>query len=119
MAYRSTFRLYPTGVSALLASPQMIGGVRTITETHLKPIAEAISPVGKPPEDPHPTLYQRSFRVIDRSHWITRTRRNGAQPRAQITLVNVAPHALGVEFGNRKIGARHTIQHACAIAAAT
>lgn len=114
----ATFRLYPTGVSALLASPQMIAGIRTITETHLKPIAESISPVGIPPEDKHPGLYQRSFRVIDRSHWITRTQDHGSQPRAQISLINTAPHALGVEFGNVRINARHTIEKACAIAAA-
>ncbi|MEU0940491.1 hypothetical protein [Embleya sp. NPDC005971] len=115
----ATFRLYPTGVSALLASPQMIAGIRTITETHLKPIAEAIAPVGVPPQDPHPTLYQRSFRVVDRSHWITRTQRYGSQPRAQISLINSTEHALGIEFGNRNIKARHTILRACAIAAAT
>jgi len=119
MATRSTFRLYPTGVSALLASPQMIAGLTVITKTHLKPIAESIAPVGTPPEDPHPTLYQRSFRVIDRSHWITRTRRYGPQPRAQVSLINTAEHALGIEFGNRNIAARHTIQRACEIAAAT
>lgn len=115
----ATFRLYPSGVSALLASPQMIAGLKTIAETHLKPIAEAIAPVGVPPQDPHPTLYQRSFRVIDRSHWITRTRRYGSQPRAQISLINSTEHALGIEFGNKNIDARHTILKACAIAAAT
>ncbi|MFE5332951.1 hypothetical protein ACFRCG_41865 [Embleya sp. NPDC056575] len=119
MAHRSTFRMYPTGISALLASPQMIAGIRLITETHLKPTAESIAPIGTPPDDPHPTLYQRSFRVVDRSHWVTRTRYYGSQPRAQISLINTAPHALGIEFGNRNITARHTIQRACALAAVT
>ncbi|MEU8136581.1 HK97 gp10 family phage protein [Streptodolium elevatio] len=108
MAARLT--LYNSGIQRLLQSPQMEAGVRVHAE-RLKRVAESVSPVGSPPEDEHPGLYQRSWK-IDTGRWRVLSPRYGPHPIVEITVYNDAPHALALEFGTKHMAAQHVAQKA-------
>lgn len=113
----ATLRLYNSGIQRLLQSPQMEAAIIVHAE-RLKGIAEAVSPVGNPPDDPHPGLYQRSWK-LDIGRWRVLSPRYGPHPIVQVTVYNDAPHAAAVEFGTKHMAAKHVAQKAIDAARAT
>lgn len=93
--YRGNFR----GIGNVMRQP----GIRRalLSKAHeAKAIAESVSPVGTPPDDEHPGLYRRSFRVEYgekpvKFHGVKR-------PRPYARLVNTTSYAMDVEFGNHR-----------------
>lgn len=105
MTTRSTYVGNFRGIGNMLRRPGMALAVRNAA-TEMKPIAERLSPVGNIPGDPHPGLYQRSFRVeygVKPVKW-----RGVARPRPYARLVNTSPYALAVEHGNSRVP-RHSV----------
>lgn len=84
----------------------------------LRAVAESVSPVGTPPDDAHPGLYQRSWK-LDIGRWRTLSPRYGPHPRVQVTVYNSAPYSLAVEFGTKYVAGQHVLQKAVDLAAAT
>ncbi|GGX26961.1 hypothetical protein [Streptomyces chryseus] len=99
MAYRSTYHGKFTGMGAMLRRPWMLRAVTKPAHRALA-IAQALSPTGNPAEDPHPGLYRSAFKVT----YELKNKPFRGQPalRATATLVNTAPHAGIVEYGNGK-----------------
>lgn len=69
--------------------------------TEMLPIAIQNSPVGAFPSDPHPGLYQRSWRIEYgekpvKFHGVSR-------PRPYARLINTASYAVDVERGTSKV----------------
>lgn len=72
----------------------------------IKAAAEAMSPVGVPPGDPHPGRYAASVRV-------TSTQRGGVRrDRAVATATNTAYYARWVEYGTARVPAYHVMLRA-------
>lgn len=113
----ATLRLYNSGMQRLLRSPQMEVGV-LVHAGRLKRICEAESPVGTPPDDTHPGLYQRSWK-IDMGRWRVMSPRYGPHPIVQITVYNDTSYAAALEFGTKDIPAKHVAQNAVNTAAAS
>jgi hypothetical protein len=82
----------------------------------LKRVAESVSPVGTPPDDEHPGLYQRSWK-LDIGRWRVLSPRYGPHPIVQVTVFNDAPYAAAVEFGTKHMAAQHVAQKAVNVAA--
>lgn len=87
------FTMYRSGVGELLRSEMVEAELRRRGEL-IKAQAVATAPVGTPPDDKHPGLYRDSFEVRS-------TREGGRRhDRAVVTVINVAPYARWVEYGN-------------------
>ncbi|MFB7823882.1 hypothetical protein [Streptomyces hydrogenans] len=67
----------------------------------MQSFAESVSPVGDPAEDAHPGLYRSSFKTMP----IFKDVRFKGRPtsRAGARLLNVAPHAWRVEYGDGRV----------------
>lgn len=103
----ASFRLNRSGVGELLRSPGLEAALLLVAEA-IKAEAEAIAPVGQPPEDRHPGLYKRSFLVTSK----VTNKRGGRRVVAYVR--NVAPHAARVEYGAEggRGGAHHVLLRA-------
>lgn len=99
MAYKSTYTGRYNGIGAMLGRqwlhPPCIRAARDIQAA-----AEARAPVGDPNEDDHPGLYKASFLIVKTKKDVPF--RGKPRLRAGAQLVNVAPHARIVEYGNSK-----------------
>lgn len=113
----ATLRLYNDGIQRLLRSPQMEAAIVAHAE-RLKRTAESVSPVGTPPDDVHPGLYQRSWK-LDIGRWRVLSPRYGPHPIVQVTVYNDAPYAAALEFGTKDVAAKHIGQKAIDAARAT
>lgn len=87
-----TYKANKAGIGEFLLSHGVYEGVKTKADDG-KAFAEAISPVGKPPEDKSPGLFRASWRV-EESFVIIR-----GKPRVAAKLLNDAPYAAAVEWG--------------------
>lgn len=96
MADRTRFRTSYRGVGRVMTAPGMVAEMGRHART-IRVRAQALAPVGHPPEDWHPGLYRSSFT----SGAEVQQRRSGR--RAVGYVGNTAPHALAVEYG-----AQHT-----------
>ncbi|WP_406324125.1 hypothetical protein [Streptomyces niveus] len=100
MAYRSRYTGRYTGLGKIINMPGMQARCIAAAE-EMKAVAEAISPVGDPRVDDHAGQYKASFVVVPHTKnvpWRGRPKmRDGAR------LLNTAPHAAAVEFGNGKV----------------
>lgn len=97
MSFTASYR----GIGEMLRSAEMEAEMRRRAEQAMT-FAVAIAPVGDPRKDRHPGRYKASFRVQS-------TRRGGVRhDRASATLVNDAPEAAMVEYGNRNV-AQHRV----------
>lgn len=76
------------GVVEILSSPAMVSVLARVGQNG-KRIAEQLAPVAT-------GRYRSSFEVR------VGTRGNGTRRRAKVDVVNVAPYAAAVEFGNRR-----------------
>jgi hypothetical protein len=99
-AYRSTYRGNYKGIGRMLQRPGMAKATIEAA-AKMKPLAQVFSPVGKPPADPHPGLYQGSFEI----HYGVKDVkfRGKSLMRPYGRLINVAPHAAAVEYGNKHV----------------
>ena len=77
----------------MLRSQFMQDGMRLIAED-IRLRAEAIAPVGHPPDSEHPGRYKASFHV--RVH----NRGGATHDRAEAVVYNDSPEALYVEYAN-------------------
>ncbi|WP_406326675.1 hypothetical protein OG784_27380 [Streptomyces sp. NBC_01617] len=105
MAYRSKYRGNFDGIGRLLKHPGVQLACRRAA-LEVKEAAEARAPVGNPDSDRHSGLYKRSFDVIPIEKnvpWRGKPRR-----RAGARVINTAPHALVVEYGNG-VTPRHAV----------
>jgi hypothetical protein len=99
--YRGNF----SGIGTMMRQPGI--RLRVIqAAADMLPIAVNISPVGDAASDPHPGLYQRSWRVEYgekpvKFHGVMR-------PRPYGRLVNTVPYAVDVEHGTSRV-ARHAV----------
>jgi hypothetical protein len=99
--YRGNFQ----GIGRMLQQPGIrLACIRAAAD--MLPTAVNISPTGDPSTDPHPGLYQRSFRVEYgekpvKFHGVNR-------PRPYGRLVNTANYAVDVEHGTDRVP-RHAV----------
>ncbi|MEU8678173.1 HK97 gp10 family phage protein [Streptomyces sp. NPDC048560] len=97
MAYRSRYRGDFEGIGRLMKLPGVQLACRKAA-LEIQAAAESHAPVGNPETDRHSGLYKRSFVVIPIEKnvpWQGKPRR-----RVGARVLNTAPHALLVEFGN-------------------
>lgn len=87
------FTMSRSGVGELLRS-EMVEAEMVRRAELVKAAAEAIAPVGEPPDDKHPGFYKESFEVTSTSSGGVR------RDRAVATVRNTAPYARWVEYGN-------------------
>lgn len=99
MAYRSKYSGRYSGMGAMLRQPWMLQAVLPVAH-EMQGIAEALSPTGTPDEDAHPGLYRASFEIRYGTKNIPFRGRPAQRVVAQ--LVNTAPHAGIVEYGNSR-----------------
>lgn len=93
------------GIGELLRSGMIRADMVRRAEA-IKTAAEASSPIGTPPGDPHPGLYKSSVVV-------TSTDRGGRRrDRAVATATNTAYYARWVEYGTEKVPAHHVMLRA-------
>lgn len=93
------------GIGELLRS-EMVEAEMVRRGLIIKGVAESISPVGTPPGDPHPGLYQAAVTV-------TSTRRGGRKKdRATATVTNRAYYARWVEYGTERVRPHHVMLRA-------
>jgi hypothetical protein len=97
MAYRSKYHGRYSGIGSMLSRPWLQAPCIAAAEK-LQTIAEARAPVGDPNEDDHSGLYASSFGVLPISKNVPF--RGKPRIRAGARLVNAAPHARIVEYGN-------------------
>lgn len=81
------------GVGEMLRAPFMQDAMRMHAEA-IKVRAEAIAPVGHPPDSPYPGRYKASFHVR------VRARGGATNDRAEAVVYNDSPEALYVEYAN-------------------
>jgi hypothetical protein len=98
--YRSTYHGNFRGIGTMLQRPGMARAVEKAAH-RMQPIAERLSPTGEFPDDPHPGLYARSFRVEYGVKPVKFRGRPSERPYAR--LINKAPYALAVEHGNGRV----------------
>jgi len=84
------------GVGEMLNSDFMVEAMRAHAEA-IKLRAEAIAPVGHPPESKHPGRYKASFHV--RAHKYGGVSGRGGK-RAEAIVYNDSPEALYVEYAH-------------------
>jgi len=98
--YRSKYRGRYVGIGAMLRRPWLQPPCLKAAEK-LQAAAQSISPVGDPTEDRHPGLYKASFETLPiRKNVPFKGRpvqRSGAR------VVNKAPHAWRVEYGDGRV----------------
>jgi hypothetical protein len=97
------FDLDRQGIKLLAVSPQVGDGVEDFVKTKLKPYARSISPRSRRNEAGH-IHYQDAFetdRVITGAPPAAEIIGRPPMRRVGVRLLNVAPHAAAVEFGNR------------------
>jgi hypothetical protein len=101
MFYRGNFE----GIGRMMQQPGIrLRVIRAAAD--MLPIAVNLSPVGDAESDPHPGLYQRSWRV---EYGDKPVKFHGAdRPRPYGRLVNTAGHARDVEHGTDRVP-RHAV----------
>lgn len=98
-SFRSTYKGNFRGIGLMLQRP----GMRKVVvqkAAEMLPVAQRLSPVGTPPNDKHPGQYRSSFRIEYGEkpvEW-----RGVKRVRPYGRLVNTAPYAMDVEFGNKR-----------------
>ncbi|MEV4971959.1 hypothetical protein [Streptomyces scopuliridis] len=97
MAYRSKYTGRYSGMGQMLTMPWLQAPCLAAAN-EIKAVAVSIAPVGDPAEDRHPGLYKASFTVVP--HTKNVPFRGKPRMRAGARLLNTAPHAAIVEFGN-------------------
>ncbi|MGW2514695.1 hypothetical protein ACWC0A_36025 [Streptomyces scopuliridis] len=97
MAYRSKYTGRYSGMGKMLSMPWLQAPCLAAAE-EIKTVAQSIAPVGDPAEDRHPGLYKASFTVVP--HTKNVPFRGKPRLRTGARLLNTAPHAAIVEFGN-------------------
>jgi hypothetical protein len=97
MAYRSKYTGRYSGIGSMLSRPWLQKPCKDAA-VKLKAIAEARSPVGDPAEDSHPGRYKASFDVVPIAKNVPF--RGKPRLRAGAQLVNTAPYAHIIEYGN-------------------
>lgn len=114
--YRSTYRGNYRGIGRML---QRSGVAKAVVEaaTKMKPLAQAFSPVGTPPDDAHPGLYQRSFEI----HYGVKDVkfRGKSLMRPYGRLINTTHYAMAVEHGNRNVPKHAPLRKAMELAKAS
>jgi len=116
-----TFRPNGPGIAALASGPKMRDVVED-TAHRLRELAVPMSPTSTAEQrayfarrygrDATPVRYKESFRVYS---FVTVVNR---MPRWVATVVNEAPHAAAVEFGNDRTRGQHVLGRALAALAA-
>lgn len=89
----STFTPNHAGVGEMLNSDFMQDAMRLVAE-EIKVRAEALAPVGQPPDSPHPGRYKASFHVRVHAHG------GATADRAEAIVYNDSPEALYVEYAS-------------------
>lgn len=99
MAFRSTYTGRYTGMGNMLRQPWMLSAVLPVAHKAMV-VAQGLSPTGHFPEDKHPGQYRASFEV----NYGLKPKKFRGRPakRMTATVVNRAPHAGIVEYGNGK-----------------
>lgn len=98
--YRSTYTGNYRGIGRMLQRPGMARAV-VQAAAKMKPMAQANSPVGVPPEDEHPGLYQRSFEI---RYGVKNVKFRGKSlMRPYGRLINRTNYAMGIEHGSKKV----------------
>lgn len=98
----ASFNASYRGIGEMIRSIEMEAEMVRRAEK-IKARAEAIAPVGKPPDDKHPGRYKASFHVSS-------TKRGGVHhDRAEATVTNDSPEAFYVEYGSKKTPRYHTL----------
>ncbi|GAA1064670.1 HK97 gp10 family phage protein [Streptomyces asiaticus] len=99
MAYRSKYTGRYGGMGRMLSRPWLH---RPCKEAAVKIMAaaQANSPTGTPPDDRHPGLYRASFDVVPIFKNVPF--RGKPRNRSGARVMNTAPHARIVEYGNSK-----------------
>ncbi|KDQ65762.1 hypothetical protein [Streptomyces sp. NTK 937] len=100
MTYRSKYVGKYSGLGRMVSRPWMGKPCRDAA-VRIMHSAEGFSPVGDPAEDRHPGLYKASFSVEP----VFRNIPFRGKPRMRhgAMVVNTAPHAKAVEYGNWNI----------------
>lgn len=97
MAYRSKYTGRYSGIGSMLSRPWLQKSCRDAA-VKLKLAAEAIAPVGDPTEDNHPGRYKASFDVVPLVKNVPF--RGKPRMRASAQVINTAPYAHILEYGN-------------------
>ncbi|MFC8583232.1 hypothetical protein ACFUGD_01440 [Streptomyces sp. NPDC057217] len=95
--FRSTYTGRYSGIGRMLQRPWLNKPCRDAA-VKLMHLAEAAAPVGDPEEDRHPGLYKASFHVVP--IWKNVPFRGRPRHRPGAMVVNTAPHAQAVEYGD-------------------
>ncbi|MCQ6554795.1 hypothetical protein NPS70_16540 [Streptomyces sp. C10-9-1] len=88
------------GIGSMLRRPWLMKPCRDAA-VRMKGIAESIAPVGNPAEDRHPGLYKASLDVLPIYKDVRFRGRPHNRPGAR--LINTAPHAWRVEYGDGRV----------------
>ncbi|MFE9828492.1 hypothetical protein ACFYPK_07480 [Streptomyces halstedii] len=95
--FRSRYRGNFNGIGKLLRMPGVQLACRAAA-LEIKEVAEMHAPVGDPAKDRHAGLYKRSFDVVPVETDVPW--RGTPRIRAGARVINTAPHAWVVEYGN-------------------
>ncbi|MFB7115743.1 hypothetical protein [Streptomyces sp. NPDC056291] len=108
--FRSKYTGRYAGIAKLFTHPGVVRVCRNAA-VEMKAAAEAIAPVGNPADgDRHPGLYKRSFDVTPLYKNIPF--RGKPRMRAGARLINTAPHAWRVEYGDGRVPRYAVMQRA-------
>lgn len=97
MAYRSKYSGRYSGLGTMVSRPWLAKPCRDAA-VKIMHEAQAVSPVGDPDEDRHPGLYRSSFSI--ESVFKNIPFRGKPRLRHGAMVVNSAPHAKAVEYGD-------------------
>jgi hypothetical protein len=110
MTYRSKYHGRYSGIGKLFQRPGVQRACRKAA-VEMKGIAESISPVGDPADgDHHPGMYRDSFDVVPLFKNVPF--RGKPRMRAGARLINTAPHAWRVEYGDGRVPRYAVMQRA-------
>ncbi|MFG2292060.1 hypothetical protein [Streptomyces sp. NPDC048603] len=100
MAYRSRYTGRYSGIGSMLSRPWLQAPCLAAAEK-IKNEAQALAPVGNPTEDRHAGLYEASFSVVPIYKNVPF--RGRPRQRAGARVLNTAPHAWRVEYGDGRV----------------
>jgi hypothetical protein len=109
MTYRSKYTGRYSGIGAMLSRPWLHAPCK-VAALKIQAEAQALAPVGDPTEDRHPGLYKASFVVVPLNKNVPF--RGKPRVRAGARVMNTAPHARILEYGNTKTPRYAIFRHA-------